>query len=84
MVSFLEGLKNANKAINCFLLSAGGNILGGIASLPGGSPEALSLSKTQPRPYADWRAVPQPMPRRSHRALSSAANVQFPTELFSA
>lgn len=39
MVSFLEGVKNANKAINCFLLGAGGNILGGIASLPGGSPE---------------------------------------------
>ena len=39
MVSFLEGVRNANKAINCFLLGAGGNILGAVASLPGGSPE---------------------------------------------
>ena len=39
MVSFLQGLENANKAINCFLLGAGGNILGGVANLPGGSPE---------------------------------------------
>ena len=39
MVSFLEGVRNANKAINCFLLSAGGGILGAVASLPGGSPE---------------------------------------------
>ena len=41
MVSFLEGVRNANKAINCFLLSAGGNILGAVASLPGGSPEFI-------------------------------------------
>jgi len=41
MVSFLEGLRNANKAINCFLIGAGGNILGGVASLPGGSPEFI-------------------------------------------
>jgi len=39
MVSFLEGVAAANKAINCFLLGAGGNILGGIARFPGGSPE---------------------------------------------
>jgi len=41
MVSFLEGVRNANKAINCFLLGAGGNILGGVARLPGGSPEFI-------------------------------------------
>jgi len=41
MVSFLEGVGNANKAINCFLLGAGGNILGAVASLPGGSPEFI-------------------------------------------
>jgi len=41
MVSFLEGVANANKAINCFLLGTGGNILGGIARFPGGSPEFI-------------------------------------------
>jgi len=41
VVSFLDGVRNANKAINCFLLGAGGNILGAVASLPGGSPEFI-------------------------------------------
>ena len=39
MVSFLEGVRRANKALNCFWLGAGGNILGGLANISGGDPE---------------------------------------------
>jgi len=38
MVSFLDGVKKAVKALDCFLISAGGEIFSGLAGLPGGDP----------------------------------------------
>jgi len=38
MVSFLDGVKKAVKALDCFLISGAGEILAGIGGLPGGDP----------------------------------------------
>jgi len=62
MVSFLEGLRNANKAINCFLIGTGGNILGGVASLPGGSPEFIENTTKALRRLAGCDPAEDPEP----------------------
>jgi len=38
MVSFLDGVKRAVKALDCFLISGAGEILAGLAALPPGDP----------------------------------------------
>jgi len=66
MVSFLEGVRRANKALHCFWLGAGGNILGGLANISVGNPEfILNTSKALRRlagcdPAADPVIPPPP------------------------
>jgi hypothetical protein len=62
MVSFLEGVRNANKAINCFLIGGGGNILGGIARLPGGNPDFVENTTKALRRLAGCDPAEDPEP----------------------
>jgi len=82
VVSFLEGVRNANKAINCFLLSAGGNILGAVASLPGGSPEFVDNTTKALRRLAgcdpeDDPVLPEPAFSGGQCSVRYLLNVSF-------